>query len=877
MKTNYLLLQVVSLLLVIASTFVNASPSVSVAFVLDESGSISASNFELETEGFQQALDSLSTGGSIEVSILGFSDSVETLIEREILTSSTYNTINSALENNTQASGGTFMSTAINAASNILQGSSAPTRIICIATDGYPNSESATITAADNAKAAGIILAPIGVALDTDGKLFLDGIASNPPVPNPADFEEFAEVVVNVCVGEVYASLSIQFTPDTVDFGAIGEQSVGGDSQYVATKYIGIGNSSSEYAYITNVDIIGNDSSSFEVLSFMLTDSSDLGNYYPISFSPFYGSSIKIAFKPQIPLPNSNVYTATLTIAAQNAGGVTADFMVDLKATIVPQDGTNFLQATILDAQAIIYEISDVGAPLDESGVSVVGESNVSVLLGDASQTEKFHRNGFVADGNARLLLIAQTQNATDAIRFEIVDPHLTEARLYPLDVQPTYKAGTRVYDDTGKILIDLNSTNTDDGSQITAVLRAGERFLGDGTEQNYSIKVCIVDEGNICTQFQQIIPVIEKRAPVVLIHGLWADETSWYDDDDRKKGLAPMLLSNGHAIKPIDYEGHLGPSETVTPRKASIAAKIKILCDSLTVSEKLACTRVDIVAHSMGGLFSRELVRQNIHNDERLATFELSFGQGAIRRLVSMGTPHYGSPLANVLWANNLYQSLTDEKKKSPTDQTGLAANNLFIKHCIKEPSVLNPGGGYDEIEDLVANLATKGKIVSTGVRDLALGSAFQDSINTFDINASYHPPVFAIAGNIGKEYDQSLTKGKVKMTDTLAITTVRFHTIGNAEKAGCYYDNVLRDNSDGIVAVGSALLSEDYLGDYNLSHYSSSGISAETTEVDGFYHTNMGKQFPFLGDNGEVNVSREDFSMIDQVIKYLSSELSQ
>ena len=879
MKTNYLLLQVVLLLLITVPAFASASPSVSVAFVLDESGSISASNFELETEGFQEALSSLSTDGSIEVSILGFSDSVETLIEREVLTSSTYNSINSALEGNTQAGRSTYMSAAIDTASNILQGSSAPTRIICMATDGYPDSPNATETAADNAKTIGIILAPIGVALDTDGKLFLDGIASNPPVPNPADFEEFAEVVVNVCVGEVYASLNIQFTPDTVSFGSYSEQLVGDASGSIATKYVEIENLSSKYAYITDIKIIGNNASSFNLISFMYTDASEISNYYPITFSSFHSSQIEIDFAPQESAPENGEYSASLSIAAENADGTNGDFVVNLEAFSVPTNDdsdTNSLQVLpVVDAKALIYEISDTGEPLGKDGFSVINELNVSALVNDESKAKNFHRNGLVADGNARLLLVAQTQNATDTIRFEMVNPDLTEARLYPLAVQPTYKVGTNTYDDTGRTSIDLNVTRTDNSSQVTAVLRAGERFLGDGTEQNYSINVCLTDENGNCGQLQQKVSVIEKKAPVVLVHGLWSNVLAWFDEHDSSKGLASALAADGHRYGFISYDGDLGPSDTVNASKRNIYERVNNLCSSMTHAHNVACTRVDMIGHSMGGLFIRELIRQKIHNDKSLATFSLSFGQGVIRRVITMGTPHFGSPLANLLWADTIYQALSDEQKKNPSDHGGLAANNEFINSCIENPSLLNPGGGYDEIEDLVANLASEDKIISTGIRDLALGSAFQDLLNTSNVSTSYYPPIFVIAGNVGEEYDQSLTKGRVKKTAN--VTTVRFHTIGNAERAGCYYEDVLQNDSDGIVATGSGLLSEDYLHAYDLSHYSSSSIATDAIEVNGFYHTNMGKQFPFLGENGEVDVSREDLSMIEQVITYLSSELPQ
>ena len=200
MKTRFLLLVILFYVCATATrTIANESVSTSVVFVLDESGSISAANFVLETQGFRNALSYLATDGSIQVSVLGFASSTEIIVEREVLTTSNYLDIDAALENNPQAGGGTYMSGAINQASSILNNSFASSRIICMATDGYPNSTNATVTAAESAKDSGIILIMIGIGLDTSGKLFLDSIASNAPVPNPSNFEEFGEVVADIC------------------------------------------------------------------------------------------------------------------------------------------------------------------------------------------------------------------------------------------------------------------------------------------------------------------------------------------------------------------------------------------------------------------------------------------------------------------------------------------------------------------------------------------------------------------------------------------------------------------------------------------------------------------------------------------------------
>ncbi len=61
----------------------------------------------------------------------------------------------------------------------------------------------------------------------------------------------------------------------------------------------------------------------------------------------------------------------------------------------------------------------------------------------------------------------------------------------------------------------------------------------------------------------------------------------------------------------------------------------------------KIAATRINVVGHSMGGLVARQFFA-----DDRGKDFfrKDNFGQGDIYKLITLGTPHYGSPLAWLL-----------------------------------------------------------------------------------------------------------------------------------------------------------------------------------------------------------------------------------
>ena len=800
MKTNYLLLQVVSLLLVIASTFVNASPSVSVAFVLDESGSISATNFELETEGFQEALDSLSTDGSIEVSILGFSGSVETLIEREILTSSTYNSINSALENNTQASGGTYMSAAIDTASNILQGSSAPTRIICMATDGYPNSESATITAADNAKAAGIILTPIGIALDTDGKSFLDGIASNPPVPNPTDFEEFAEVVVNVCVtGLVDATSKVSFNPAVSDFGNFAQESWESlsEEREAVLRNDGITNIN-----ITDIFLSGDNASYFSLEKIFSLDPNDI--IFPVYLRPGASVPVTIAVKQQTlnDKVDGDVVSATIIAKGVDQDGNEVEASGDISITVSSVE----LRVNIIDASAGGRLIADVNSNANlKSDGGQLSENDIN----NFAYITQYERLGFVADGNSRLLIRIQTNVENASVTINLSDD--IDSNFEYLDRSIS---GSTTLTLTGDKVVEVEN----DLYQTTSILIAPENFPGEfGEEKFYVIlNIDIKDEfGSTVATSSRNLTV--QRAPVLLVHGLWANPSSFmkhpvYSDPDGDTGLYEYLLEEAgfSVVEVVDYclnrskeckeqrtyPNHLGPEDRFAGVEGErwMKTRIDYVCYQFHF-QNISCTKSDIVGHSMGGLMTRYFVSL----DEQYYT-DSNFHQGAIRRLVTLSTPHSGSGLANLLTTDDeeIGSCLNDDKTtyKVPV---GLDLSGIVYHEY-------NKTGSEIVKELIIPSLEKFGNKVDSAIDNLRLGE-----INKFlaDLNANQElglgVPIFVYYGDVGNEslyIDLKAIAGNWLGTLLTQEVDLLLENL-----TGCKISDLFnQENSDGIVPVSSS-----------------------------------------------------------------------
>lgn len=875
MKLLYSLLTTFLLLLFLNQA--HAQANVSVAFVLDESNSIGSSDFKLETDGFINALGRLPADGRIEVSIVGFSSFSEIIAERTLLTGASYNTLQNSLSNNSKYSGGTNMSDAIETASSLLLNSTAPSKIICLATDGVPyvdkghdlatNIELAkadTTISANNAKETGIIITPIGIGFINDeynGKFFLDSIASNPPVPNPVNFNEFGTVVQNVCVGVVQSALNLELTPDPVEFGVLGPQTAVVDvCEY--TETVGIINHSDKPAQITNVSINGLDKDQFQLMTIAEEDAESV--QFPFTIPQLSSSTpIEVKLSPTTQTPVDGSYDATLTITAVDENGTNAQFSTTLVAQYDPRVAGCL---NVIDASPTITKITDNGTPLNGAG-NQIQELDVEKAL----QNKSLARSGLVTDGNARLFLTVKTNQVSGTVRFTIEQINqLTEALLYPLDNTPTYNASGD-YDLNGKTTLDVQVTTDSFGvGQATAILRAGERFRGAETEPEVKFKItaCLLD-GNTCGKFYSSATLRERRAPVVLIHGLWADGNSrgtfWAtpeEVEDGKHGLWNVLRQNRYDyVGGHDYPNWLGPHETMPPNQPSLSNRINQLCAQAIENNDLACTRADLIGHSMGGLVARKYIHDNkFHKTEK------NYMQGSVRRLLTLGTPHFGSGLANLLKSDDsqigacirLDRLVVDDDDLLNVDENGDV--QVTIIRTIAEGETLTEEeeeqdfeileNGFWYIEQVREDLNTGqldledygipgGSLIPTiniGVHRVA-GAIDYLAVENTGLNALNSAPqqirASGFIGNIGGT--------------RLALSHVGGNALARAiTYTGCSVAEIFQNqDTDGIVPVDSAR----------------GRLGTATTEVQGVTHLGMGK--------------REGTEVVDWVLERLQMEL--
>jgi len=201
-----------------------------------------------------------------------------------------------------------------------------------------------------------------------------------------------------------------------------------------------------------------------------------------------------------------------------------------------------------------------------------------------------------------------------------------------------------------------VTATNTNKGPMAFALYVPPADFSRGGEddirrEREVSLIASFAPDGD-----PGVSDITIKRPPVVLVHGQWGAPEDWYYFRTR--------LNEHHSTfwpRTADYNvkpnGSVSASEPVFSQ--SILNKVKahslgldynapmvlrFIRDTIAdfhKAEDCAISQADVVAHSMGGVITRTLMNLPDYLDVR------SFQRGSVHKLITIGSPHLGSPLA--------------------------------------------------------------------------------------------------------------------------------------------------------------------------------------------------------------------------------------
>lgn len=219
--------------------------------------------------------------------------------------------------------------------------------------------------------------------------------------------------------------------------------------------------------------------------------------------------------------------------------------------------------------------------------------------------------------------------------------------------------------------------------------------------------------------------------------NGVWLIDpiTHAYDN------LIDTLAANGYerdvTLFPFPYDWHLSNRTTATLLKEKID-EIKGIC---------GCDKIDIVAHSMGGLVARYYIQSDNYADD-------------VQKLIFLGTPHQGAPNAYLMWEGG-------ERGASLTD-------NLLELFLLVEARK----NGSQNLFDYIRNKP----ILS--VQELLPVYGYIKHVGSSDIppfpNSSWYPNnlfLYDLNSNIGNFYNSGVITSNFvgQLTEDKTITTIR------------------------------------------------------------------------------------------------------
>lgn len=135
------------------------------------------------------------------------------------------------------------------------------------------------------------------------------------------------------------------------------------------------------------------------------------------------------------------------------------------------------------------------------------------------------------------------------------------------------------------------------------------------------------IDKDNDGTYDAVFVKHIELfRPPVVMVHGLWSNARAFANLEKELNNKGFMFTY----CPSYNNSASFATNDRVLPRA------INNILKNLRTTGETACTKVDIVAHSMGGLLAKRI--------------DPSFAQKNVLKIITIGSPYQGSPLADLL-----------------------------------------------------------------------------------------------------------------------------------------------------------------------------------------------------------------------------------
>ncbi len=328
---------------------------------------------------------------------------------------------------------------------------------------------------------------------------------------------------------------------------------------------------------------------------------------------------------------------------------------------------------------------------------------------------------------------------------------------------------------------LQVTAVDTGAGPMAFALYLPPQDFSRGGDDDNAAQRFVSIQMNSLSVQsYSGTTGIAILRPPVVLVHGLWDNSVAWDHFDSLENDPSSRFF-----VQRADYSYSPGAISASNPfysasvlSKAAMSAlgfafnaplvhrEIDNVITNFRLAYQAAAVQADVVAHSMGGTITRTV--------EGLPEYigPESFGLGNVHKLITIGTPHLGTPLATQL----------------------LQANNSCIRNLLAKKGKLS-----------LSSATVGGSSVSGAVGDLegdGLGGTLSPALQKIGTSNGHEIPTALISGIMaqgnlsGLNYSAAAAYLRFKCSDPLAQSL----TVGG-------WPNIFRQDSDAIVPLTSQL----------------------------------------------------------------------
>ena len=319
-------------------------------------------------------------------------------------------------------------------------------------------------------------------------------------------------------------------------------------------------------------------------------------------------------------------------VSGTNAGSVTYDVMPNLSTTA--RTGTVIIgrqRHTVTQAAGRIELVDPNPTLIDHRTYALFASRDLVAAE--------------VASGRLR----ARTGTSTDGLSVLLV----SVASELPLTFT-LVTTGGRLEQVTGDAGSEFQPGGVAGDRRVVAVYRPPAYFGSNATSQTVFVEFSNPLETGAVGR----VSITLERPPLVLVHGQWDSSELW-----RTTGFEAAMQASGFRTFNADYRDWAGASfdpDARPQRQVELVQREIENALRVTRDAGIAAAQVDVVAHSMGGLVTRALIQQPACpvslgqlNRSQCYRHVSNFNRGWVRRLVTLGSPHNGSPVGKVLYDN--------------------------------------------------------------------------------------------------------------------------------------------------------------------------------------------------------------------------------